>query len=489
MRSIRWIPLAGLLPVLAALTLAVALTACSEPAGDNPVQEHLALHADPTYVCPMHPDVTSDQPGECPICGMDLVQRQPAGNNTVQEHLALHADPTYVCPMHPEVTSDEPGECPICGMNLVQRRPADREIIYYRHPHRPDVTSDVPMKDEMGMDYVPVYRGSEPSGGGVLITSEVRNNLGVRVAEAERGPLPRTVSAVGQVTYDESRVWHLHARAEGWVEQLHVSSVGDRVGRGDVLVEFYSPRLATAQEEYIQAIRMGGETLIAASRNRLRALGIGAGDIERIARAGVADGIVHYRSEMDGVVTALNVRDGMYVRPDTDMVVLADLNRVWVEADVLARQSGWLAAGVPATVRLDQLPGEALEGRLAYVYPEADPRTRAVRVRLQFDNPGEVLKPNSFATVTIREPDPEPLVHVPSEALIRTSNEARVIVESGANRFAPRPVVVAYESDGQAAVLSGLEAGERVVVSGQFMLDSEANLRGELDRITPPSAQ
>jgi Cu(I)/Ag(I) efflux system membrane fusion protein len=171
------------------------------------------------------------------------------------------------------------------------------------------------------------------------------------------------------------------------------------------------------------------------------------------------------------------------------MVVLADLERVWIEADVLARQSGWLAAGVPAEVRLDQLPGEALGGRLAYVYPEADPRTRAVRVRLQFDNPGEVLKPNSFATVTIREPDPQPVVRIPQEALIRTSSQDRVIVELADNRFAPRAVVVGYESDGSAAVLSGIEPGEKVVVSGQFMLDSEANLRGELDRIAPPQDQ
>ncbi len=414
---------------------------------------------------------------------------EPADDNPVQTHLAQHADPTYVCPMHPDVISDEPGDCPICGMDLVLREPQDRKILFYRHPHRPEITSDVPMKDEMGMDFVPVYAEPGAGPGGVMITAEVRNNLGVRVSAAERGPLPRTLSAVGQVTYDESRMRHLHARAEGWVEELHISSVGDRVRRGDVLIEFYSPRLATAQEEYQQALRMGGETLIAASRNRLRALGIGSRDIERLGRADAPDGIVRYHSEMDGVVTELNVREGMYVRPDTDMVVLADLERVWVEADVLARQSGWLAAGVPAEVRLDQLPGEVLEGRLAYVYPEADPRTRAVRVRLQFDNPGEVLKPNSFATVTIREPDPRPMVHIPREALIRTSNQARVIVEAERNRFVPRAVVVAYESEGSAALLSGLEAGEQVVVSGQFMLDSEANLRGELDRIAPPAGQ
>ena len=412
MMNRRFLTLAPLLGAVLVL-LAGALSGCSEPPGDgaaNPVQEHLALHADPTYVCPMHPDVTSDEPGECPICGMDLVPREPA----------------------------------------------------------------------------------ELDGGGtsgVRISAEVRNNLGVRVVEAERGPLPRIVSAVGQVAYDESRMRHLHARAEGWIEKLHISSVGDRVRKGDVLIEFYSPRLVTAQDEYLQALTLGRESLITASKTRLRALGIGEREIDRIGRERTADGTVRYRSDMDGVVTALAVREGMYVRPDTDMVVLADLDKVWIEADVLARQSGWLAAGVPAEVRLDQLPGEALVGRLAYVYPEADPRTRAVRVRLQFDNPGEVLKPNSFATVMIREPDPQPVVRIPREALIRTSSQDRVIVELAENRFVPRAVVVAYESDGSAAVMSGLAPGEKVVVSGQFMLDSEANLRGELDRIAPPRDQ
>jgi Cu(I)/Ag(I) efflux system membrane fusion protein len=385
---------------------------------------------------------------------------EPSGNgaaNPLQEHLAQHADPTFVCPMHPDVTSDEPGECPICGMDLVER--------------------------------VPEGRDHGEGSGGVRISAEVRNNLGVRVVVAERGALPRIVSAVGQVAYDESRVRHLHARAEGWIEKLHISSVGDRVRAGDVLIEFYSPRLATAQDEYLLALTLGRESLVTASRTRLRALGIGEAEIDRIGRERTADGTVRYRSDMDGVVTALAVREGMYVRPDTDMVVLADLDKVWIEADVLARQSGWLAPGVPAEVRLDQLPGEALAGRLAYVYPEADPRTRAVRVRLQFDNPGEVLKPNSFATVMIREPDPQPVVRIPREALIRTSTQDRVIVELAENRFAPRAVVVAYESDGSAAVMSGLEPGEKVVVSGQFMLDSEANLRGELDRIAPPRDQ
>ncbi len=417
---------------------------------------------------------------------------EPSGQGaeeTAREHALRHTEPGYVCPMHPQVTSEDPGRCPICGMDLVPRESTgngdgEREILYYRHPHNPKVTSSVPAVDEMGMDYVPVYADEGGRGDGVLISPEVRNNLGVRVAEVDRGLLPRTISAVGQVDYDESRVQHLHARAEGWVEKLFVASVGDRVGRGDPLLELYSPRLVTAQEEYLQALRMGGASLIAASEARLRALGIGGDDIRRLRESGDSDGRIVYRAPVGGVVTRLEIREGMYVKPDTDMVVLANLEKVWIEADVLARQSEWLRAGIPARVRLDQLPDQTLDGTLTYVYPEADPMTRAVRVRLAFDNPGGTLKPNSFATVTISEPDSAPVLQVPSAALIRTSEQTRVIVEIAPNRFAPRLVGVAYESDGMAAIHQGLMEGERVVISGQFMLDSEANLRGELDRIT-----
>ena len=404
------------LPLIIAIVMLFSV-ACErhEESSVQSVQEHAVLHAEPGYICPMHPQITADEPGSCPICGMDLVKRK-VEPPSAQDHALLHAQPGYVCPMHPDVTSDEPGSCPICGMDLVKRKVElreERRVLHYRHPHDPRITSERPMKDEMGMDYVPVYAEETPRAGGVRISPEVRNNLGVRVAEVRRGLLPRTLSAVGQVAYDAGEVRHVHARAEGWVEKLYVSSVGDRVTGGSPLLELYSPRLVTAQEEYLQALRMGGDPLVAASETRLKALGIGEGEIRRVREAGEVSGRIVYRAPSDGVVTRLEVREGMFVKPDTDMFVLANLERVWIEADVLARQSEWLRAGVQARVRLDQLPGRALEGELAYVYPEADPRTRAVRVRLAFDNPGEVLKPNSFATVTIEEPDPPEVLIVP----------------------------------------------------------------------------
>lgn len=265
---------------------------------------------------------------------------------------------------------------------------------------------------------------------------------------------------------------------------MHVSSVGDRVGQGQPLVELFSPLLESAQEEFLQALRMGGNALVAASENRLRALGISKSEIERLRRERKVDGYIVFRSDMDGVVIKLDAREGMHVRPDTDMVVMADLEQVWIEADVLTRQAGWLAPGLPAIVTLDQSEARALSGELAYVYPEADPVTRAVRVRLSFANPGGQLKPNSFATVRIRERDAVPVLQIPREALIRTSRGTRVIVDAGDNQFQPRVVTVAYESGEMAAISDGLAPGDNVVVSGQFMLDSEASLRSELSRVS-----
>jgi Cu(I)/Ag(I) efflux system membrane fusion protein len=376
--------------------------------------------------------------------GQDAVTAEQA-----QAHALAHAEPGYVCPMHPQVTADEPGSCPICGMDLVPRK-----------------------RETAGEDELVVR-----------ISPQVRNNLGVRVAPVIRQPLPRTIDAVGQVVYDESRVRHIHARAEGWARRVHVSSVGDRVENGQPLVELFSPLLESAQEEFLQALRMGGDALVKASENRLKSLGIGPAEIQRLRKERKVDGYIVFRSDMDGVVTRLDVREGMFVRPDTDMVVMADLERIWIEADVLTRQSGWLEPGLPATVTLDQSDDPLLDGELSYVYPEADPVTRAVRVRLSFANPGGRLKPNSFATVRISEREAPPVLQIPREALIRTSRENRVIIDAGDNRFLPRPVTVAYESGQMAAISAGLEAGEQVVVSGQFMLDSEASLQSELERI------
>jgi Cu(I)/Ag(I) efflux system membrane fusion protein len=422
--------------------------------------------------------------------GLAGCERDPRGGNAVQEHLQAHLDPEYACPMHPDVTSDQPGRCPVCGMDLVRKEPAavdaeaERKILHYRHPHNPGITSPEPAKDEMGMDYVPVY--ADGGRGGVTVSPEVRHSLGIRTGEVERGPLPRVVDGVGFVTWDADRLRHVHTRASGWVERWNVAAVGDAVEKGQVLFELYSPEMATAEEEFIQALRMDNPRLVAASARKLEALGFPPGAIERLRQTRKAGGRIPFRAEADGIVVELAAREGMFVQPMTDVLVIADLSRVWVEADVLASRGSWLRPGLPARVTLETTPGREWRGEITWVYPEVDPVSRARRVRLAFDNPEGTLMPNAWASVSIAEPDPVPVIHVPREAVIRSGLGERVIVETPQGRYAPRAVRTGYESDGRIVIVSGLKPGETVVTSGQFLLDSEASLRGELERLGLP---
>jgi len=417
---------------------------------------------------------------------------RPAAN-AVQEHAAAHFDPEYVCPMHPDVRSDEPGRCPICGMDLVREEREEpeaaqgaREVLYYRHPHNPEITSAAPRKDEMGMDYVPVY--ADAGEGGITVSPEVRHNLGVRTAAVERGPLPRALQGVGFVTWDEQGLRHVHTRAEGWIERWNVAAVGDAVSKGQVLFELYSPVMAAAEEEFVQALRMDNPRLVSAAARKLESLGIPASSVDRLRETRRAAGRIPFRAEADGIVVELAAREGMYVQPMTDVLVIADLSRIWVDADILASKGSWLRAGLPAVVTVESSPGREWRGEVTWVYPQVDPVSRAQRVRMAFDNPDGTLMPNAWASVTISEPDPGSVLHIPREAVIRSGRGERVIVETGEGRFAPRAVEVGYESGDRVAVISGLRAGEVVVTSGQFLLDSEASLRGELDRLAPPGA-
>ncbi len=413
------------------------------------------------------------------------VAREDAREEFV-EHALKHTDPSYFCPMHPAVVRDQPGTCPICGANLVpvEIAAADEtasKIQYYRHPMNPTVTSAVPMKDEMGMDYVAIY--DDGAGSRVRISAAVVNNLGVRTAAAEKGPLWKRIDTVGYVQYDESQVWHIHARAEGWIEGLRIDSVGERVSEGQPLFGLYAPALATAQEEYLKALGRGNQALIVASETRLRSLGIPAASIESLRRTRKPDANIRFTATTDAVVTQLDVRDGMFVAPATNVMTLANLSSVWVVAEVFQRQADWIGVGRPAEVRLSSQPGRVWEGEVEFIYPVLDPKTRTLQVRMRFDNPDEELKPNMFAKITLFGGPTADVVHIPKEALIRTARNDRVILDAGAGRFQPREVVAGLESGDRVEIKAGLEAGDVVVTSGQFLIDSEASLKASFARL------
>jgi Cu(I)/Ag(I) efflux system membrane fusion protein len=360
----------------------------------------------------------------------------------------------------------------------------DKEILYWVAPMDPNYTRDKPGKSPMGMDLIPVYAGADSSGNTVSIAPEVVQNLGVRTVEAERTRLWRGIDTVGYVDYDESKVSHIHLRTEGWIEGLTIQSEGERVKKGDFLFDLYSPKLVNAQQELVTAIASGNKGLIRASKERLSSLGVSSSQIAQLQKDKTIRQRISIYAPQDGVVSTLPVREGMFVKPAMKVMSLGDLSSIWILAEVFERQSGWVNVGQAAEVRLSYQPGKVWEGVVEYIYPDLDPKTRTLKVRLRFDNPGEMLKPNMYANVRIFGGPKEDVIVIPVEGLIRTGREERVIIDLGEGRFEARIVTAGIESGNYVEILQGVDEGEPVVISGQFLIDSEASMRASLTRMS-----
>ena len=361
---------------------------------------------------------------------------------------------------------------------------SERKALYWVAPMDPNYRRDEPGKSPMGMDLVPVYADEFDGQPGVVsIDPTIVNNLGVRTAKAQFGALSRRIETVGYVGYDEDTVQHVHTRVDGWIERLATKSSGDAVEKGQLLFELYSPTLVNAQQEYLTALGSNNKLLLTASTNRLEALGIGESQIARLKKERTVHQRVRVYAEMDGVIANLGVREGIYVTPATEIMSVAKLDKIWVLAEVFERQAAWVKAGQPATVELDYLPGESWRGVVDYVYPELDPKTRTLKVRLRFENAAATLRPNMFSRVVIEAEGYGDVVHVPREAVIRGGSIDRVVVALGQGRFHAKPVRLGIESGDRVAIRSGILAGEDIVVSGQFLIDSESNIESALSRM------
>lgn len=363
-----------------------------------------------------------------------------------------------------------------------------REILYWVAPMDPSYRRDRPGKSPMGMDLVPVYADevgatddNQPS---LRIDPTVINNIGVKTAPAERGTLYRKIETVGFIAPDAERIEHIHVRAEGWIEALAADTEGDRVDAGQLLFRIYSPALVSAQDEYLQALRSGQAALIRAAATRLRALGMRADQLETLKSRGEALQLFDVRSPIDGYVMELNVRQGMFVQPGTTIMSLADLSTVWVDVSVFEKQIDWVEAGQAARMRLAFAPDREWLGEVDYVYPTIRPESRTARVRLKFDNPDLALKLNMYAKVAIDGAPRRDVVHVPSQAVIRAGGNERVILALGDGRFRPARVRTGLESGGRVEIAAGLAAGEKIVISSQFLIDSEASLDASLLRMS-----
>ncbi len=377
----------------------------------------------------------------------------------------------------------------LCGVVIpAVAAQAEKKVLYWVAPMDPGYRRNNPGKSPMGMDLVPVYADGNASGSTLTISPQVVQNLGVRTQKAERTRLWRGIDTVGYVDYDESKVSHIHLRTEGWIEKLAVRSEGERVKKGERLFDLYAPELVNAQEEYLNALSSGNKGLMHASKERLSALGISAGQINVLQKTKKVRQRISLYASQDGVVTTLPVREGMFVKPSMRVMSLGDLSSVWLLAEVFERQTEWVKTGQSAEVRLSYIPGRTWDGEVEYIYPSLDPKTRTLKVRLRFDNPDEKLKPNMYANVRIFGGPKDNIIVIPLEGLIRTGREDRVIIALGDGRFEARKVTAGIESGDYVEILQGVKQGDDIVVSGQFLIDSEASMRASLNRMTEPEA-
>ncbi len=411
---------------------------------------------------------------------------------------------TFRCPMHPTVVSDRPGSCPVCGMDLVADQPAgnltpmgERKIAHWRAPMDPSYTSESPGKSPMGMDLIPVYEDEPEIRGMVQIDPVTVQNMGVKTYSAERKLLTREIRTVGRVDYDETRMTDVNTKVDGWVERLFVDHTGQSLKKGQPLLEIYSPELVAAQEEYLIAydyqqrlarnpddeVVQGAEDLLTAAAQRLHYWDITDRQITDLRLTRAANRTMILYSPQQGIVVHKAVFDGAYIKSGQHLYRIGDLSKVWVYADVYEYEFPWLRVGQEAEVELSYLPGRTFYGKVTHVHPFLDSKTRTVKVRISFPNPNLELKPEMYANVRIKSMVSRKALVVPAQAVIRSGERNVLIVALGEGRFQPRDVKLGVEADGFLQILDGLSAGEQVVSSGQFLIDSESNLKAAISSL------
>ncbi|MBZ9611260.1 efflux RND transporter periplasmic adaptor subunit [Rheinheimera maricola] len=357
--------------------------------------------------------------------------------------ILAEASPLYVCPMHPHIQQGEPGNCPICNMVLVRQR--------------------------------------QQNTAKVQVNGAMQQALAIRTEAAAPRTLWRFIDTFAKVQYAEDAIHHSHIRAEGWIEQLYVRSMGQRVKAGDKLFSYYAPDLLVAQDDYLQALsvsKQNGErsaSLVKRAETRLRLLGLTDKDIGQLQQSRQSQYQITVYAHQDGVVTMLNVRDGMYINPGDTLIEITSLNSVWLLADVAEAQQSWLYKGMSAEVDIPSQQLSAIDAKVDYIYPALDAQSRSSKVRLILDNGKQLLKPNMLLPVRLYGGPLKDVLAVPRDAVLLNGNSSRVVVQNGES-FSVRTIATGSSAQGYVEVLSGLHQGELVVVSGQFLLDAEASL-------------
>jgi multidrug efflux pump subunit AcrA (membrane-fusion protein) len=383
-----------------------------------------------------------------------------------------------------------------------------KKVLFYRNPMDPSIRSEVPAKDSMGMDFIPVYQDQADPGpsvagrASVTLSPERRRLIGVRSAPVTRASLTREIRTVGRVAVDERLLQHVHVKYEGYVEHLYVDFTGKLVTKGEPLLSIYSPDLVATQQEYLLAWRaqgelsrsgnpsvaLGGRGLLEAARQRLLFWDIRPVDIERLEATGEVLRALDIHAEHGGYVVQKNAFHGMRVTPADTLYDIADLSRLWVLADVYESDLASVQMGMGAGLTVPYLPGRRWNGSVTYIAPTVEERTRTIKVRIEVDNAGGELKPDMFADVFLRTDSGEGLL-VPEGAVIEAGDRRLVFIDHEGGALEPREVQVGFKVAAGVQVLSGVSEGERVVTSANFLLDSESSLKSALSTLASPAPE
>ena len=420
---------------------------------------------------------------------------------------------SWTCGWHPQVIEKAPGFCPICQMGLVPVRGGNGvslepgklvsgeggEILFYRNPMDPTVTSQVPMKDSMGMDYVPVFADDVKVGGSGVISIDPRvvQNMGVVTERVTRRDVQRHIRTVGYLGYDQERMVTITTKYTGFVEEVYVNFIGQPVNAGDPLFEIFSPELLQTEQELLSAIKFSrrmqnapeevrkrADELVVAARSRLDYWDIAGEQVERLESTGRVFRTLTVTSPVSGVIMKrANALQGMAVRPGMDVIHIADLSSLWLSVEVFEHQLAWLEPGSAASISFTYFPGENFSGRVRFVEPEVSEETRTVKFTLEMPNPDGKLRSGMYATVEFDPVIARNALTVPTQAILRTGTRNVAVVALGGGKFDARQVRLGPLGEGWVQVLDGLDEGDQVVTSSQFLFDSESNLREAIQKL------
>jgi RND family efflux transporter MFP subunit len=420
----------------------------------------------------------------------------------------------WTCGMHPQVIQDHPGFCPICHMKLVPLKSdsdenvardsttapnATRKILYYWDPMLgPSSIAHAPGKSAMGMDLVPVYAGEQSGGPMVRIDPTIVQNMGIQTAEVARGPLIKTVRAVGILESPETDQYEINLKISGWIAKLYANQEGMHVHKGEALFDVYSPDLQVAEEELIGAVkslksldatapaelRSESESLVASAKQKLRLWGIADQDIEAVAASTKAPEAIPFRSPADGDVIDKSIFEGSAIRAGSRLMRIEDHSHLWLEAQVYADDIPFVAIGQTVSATIESEPGKSFSGPITFIYPHMDHMARTLMVRVTLENANHDLHPGMYATANIETQPVTDALLVPREAVIDTGNRQIAFVVMDQGHFQPRKVRMGLMGDDdRVQILEGLAPGETVVTSGQFLLDVESRTTEAIDKL------